>query len=229
MKKIKNILATVLLFLLIVNILGAKIYPVYALSENEEYTYKDKVFELLELERYENNSEFNPISYRELYMYYCPASVNGEIPDYVLVSLYTNIYEAMPVCEVFGEYLIADSIRRIPYELGYYVYLPQKDIVYDLSYAYELQIEGIEEVFTECGIGRLIGDMDKDRKITIKDATYIQKCLANIQEFDYDDYIDGFSIQNNPPLMYISDFNRDCKRNIKDATAIQKYLAKMEY
>ena len=223
----KKMLVAGLSLLLVLNILGATISPVFALSESEEYAYKDRIFGLLELERYENNPEFNPISYRELYMYYNTTSSTQEIPDYVLVSLYTNVYEAMPTSEVFGEYLIASSIRRIPYKLGYYIYLPQKDMVYELSYAYELQIEGIEKVFIDCGIGRLIGDMDKDRKITIKDATYIQKCLANIQEFDYDDYIDGFAYEENPPLLYISDFNRDCKRNIKDATAIQKHLAKI--
>ena len=135
----------------------------------------------------------------------------------------------MPVGEVFGYYVLMNSSGGYPYAYGYGIFIPSTEEIYDLSVAYKMGIEGIESVFTEVKIGKLIGDMDKDREITIKDATIIQKCLAGISEFDKNDYIIAFSYEDNPPLLYVSDFNRDCNRNIEDATAIQKHLAKMDF
>ena len=76
-------------------------------------------------------------------------------------------------------------------------------------------------------IGELIGDMDKDYKLTVKDATYIQKCLAGILEFPQNDKVDGDYTAGDHKyyLAYVSDFNRDGERSIKDATAIQKFVA----
>lgn len=59
----------------------------------------------------------------------------------------------------------------------------------------------------------ILGDADYDGKITIKDATLIQKYLANMRV-----------LVGNAKLA--ADFNEDGKITIKDATAIQKFLAK---
>lgn len=61
----------------------------------------------------------------------------------------------------------------------------------------------------------IIGDANEDSKISIKDATVIQKYIANMSV--------GFEVDT-----HIADANRDTKVNIKDATLIQKYLAKYE-
>lgn len=57
-----------------------------------------------------------------------------------------------------------------------------------------------------------LGDVNKDGKLSIKDATTIQKYLANLFEFDED-------------AVKLADFTQDGKVNIKDATSIQKKLA----
>ncbi|MBQ2688367.1 MAG: peptidoglycan-binding protein [Clostridia bacterium] len=59
------------------------------------------------------------------------------------------------------------------------------------------------------------GDADLNRSINVKDATIIQKYLANLAE------LEKYS-------MKVSDVNSDGKVNIKDATAIQKYCAKID-
>lgn len=69
------------------------------------------------------------------------------------------------------------------------------------------------EIITE--VAGIIGDANGDFKISIKDATVIQKFIANMSV--------GFEVNTE-----ISDANRDAKVNIKDATLIQKYLAKYE-
>ncbi len=58
----------------------------------------------------------------------------------------------------------------------------------------------------------LVGDVDLDGKITIKDATMIQKALADLLTLSYESET-------------LADVDRDGIITIKDATAIQKYLA----
>lgn len=166
------------------------------------------------------------IDYKELFSYY--SQPNTTIPDFVLVYITTNIVSGNWEAEVYDDYILRQDYGYLPFKFGYAIYLPKTNEIFSLSEAYENKIENVDILFTELGIGELIGDMDKDRKITIKDATYIQKCLANIYEFDNDE-IWAYIYNSKAPLKYISDFNRDCSRNIKDATAIQRHLAKMEY
>lgn len=61
----------------------------------------------------------------------------------------------------------------------------------------------------------LMGDVDLDGAVKIKDATLIQKALAKLAELDDKQDV-------------LADVTEDGKVNIKDATAIQKYLAKIE-
>jgi hypothetical protein len=101
--------------------------------------------------------------------------------------------------------------------------------VLTLSEAYEQNIPGIMEVFEDYGLGRLRGDVTGDRKISIKDATAIQKHIAEIEIIE-SNYISGLTLNgqaNNDGLYsaYISDFNKDLSTTIKDVTAIQKHLA----
>ncbi|MBQ5399213.1 MAG: type I pullulanase [Ruminococcus sp.] len=59
-----------------------------------------------------------------------------------------------------------------------------------------------------------LGDVNRDKKLNIKDATEIQKKLALLTEFDAEQ-------------MALADFNKDGAVSIKDATAIQMRLAKL--
>jgi len=58
----------------------------------------------------------------------------------------------------------------------------------------------------------ILGDVDEDSKVTIKDATFIQKCVAGLS-----------SLENSGEIS--ADANCDGVVNIKDATEIQKHLA----
>ena len=61
----------------------------------------------------------------------------------------------------------------------------------------------------------LLGDVNGDGKVNIKDATMIQKAAAKIIELTDDEKLRA-------------DVNADNKNNVKDATAIQKFVAKIE-
>ncbi len=57
-----------------------------------------------------------------------------------------------------------------------------------------------------------LGDVNRDSKLNIRDATLIQKVLAKLEQFDNEQ-------------LYLADYLTDGKVNIKDATQIQKKLA----
>lgn len=59
-----------------------------------------------------------------------------------------------------------------------------------------------------------LGDVNRDNKLNIRDATLIQKVLAKLEQFD------------NEQLL-LADYYTDGKVNIKDATQIQKKLANL--
>ena len=59
-----------------------------------------------------------------------------------------------------------------------------------------------------------IGDVNRDGKLNIKDATAIQKYIAKMIAFDEEQEI-------------LADYNKDEKINVKDATTIQKKIANL--
>lgn len=61
--------------------------------------------------------------------------------------------------------------------------------------------------------GYVIGDVNSDNKLNIKDATALQKYCANLGSVD----------------KFVADFNGDFKINVRDATDIQKKLAGLKY
>ena len=60
-----------------------------------------------------------------------------------------------------------------------------------------------------------IGDSDLDGRITIKDATKIQKHIAKLLTLD-------------DVALVLADANNDAKVSVKDATQIQKFIAGFE-
>ncbi len=167
-------------------------------------------------------------NYKEIYECYNEdvSSTDETVPDYVLVRITGNIVLGGGRVSIYGGYIIRGDYGELALDMGYGIYVPKEDKLYCLDDAYNEGVEGIEKVFTQVGIGELLGDTDKDRKLSVKDATLIQKFLAGLAELE-DDYIfahqEGWS-----SLEYMSDFNRDGKRDVKDATAIQKYIAGLE-
>ena len=60
----------------------------------------------------------------------------------------------------------------------------------------------------------LLGDVNRDGKLNIRDATLIQKYLAKISTLDEEQ-------------IALADYNKDCKVSVQDATRIQKKLANL--
>lgn len=75
-----------------------------------------------------------------------------------------------------------------------------------------------------------IGDADKDRKLTIMDATFIQRVEAELCTYNesIDDLRNRFVTPGSEKIAYISDIDGDGERSVMDATAIQMKLAEIE-
>ena len=188
--------------------------------------YKNTVLTLLDIPEEDPETGSGWLSYySEEYRYHSPATPCEATPDYVLIEVYENVSGPAFAAELLGDFVLRSYEYKYPATFGYVIYLPKSNEIYSLEKAYELNIEGIEKVFAEGGIGELLGDVNYDRELNIKDATLIQKSLVGLAEIE-NDLSDGFAfddIENTPTC--ISDFNCDRKSDIRDVTAIQKAIA----
>ena len=100
---------------------------------------------------------------------------------------------------------------------------------YTLEDAWSMDICHKEEIFTEYLIknnsAHRIGDADKDRKLTVMDATQIQRAEAKLCTID--DWIMASHCYGDK-ITLSTDFNHDGSRSVLDATAIQKKIAKLD-
>ena len=191
------------------------------ISIPKEYKYKDKLVEIWDVPL-EDTGDGNPylMYYSELYEYFADTNTS-DTPDYVLVRAYENIFAECTITLYFGDYVLYSSDLKYPgEEFGYHIYIPETNEVYTLTEAWNKNIKGIEKVFTDANIGELVGDVNYDEKVNIKDATLIQKHIAGLD--------DAYKFGINPEYIYlVPDYNKDGKLNVRDATAIQKFVAKL--
>lgn len=196
------------------------------IEENPYHQYKDRIYEILnepyDVPYVEGGVHPEYTTYQELYYYF--GTEDDVTPEYVLIELRSKWESPLPRVSVFGNYLIRD-LTATYFKHGYGVYLPFEDRVLSLPEAYRQGVEGIEECIPFCGGVELIGDMNKDGKLSVADATFIQKQIAELEEDPFDTLENYKYGDEELPLRFKSDFDRDGKRTVKDATAVQKYLA----
>ena len=199
------------------------VVPAYA----DPYDVKTKVFEKLGYPTDGSTmDEWNVPQYREIYAHYTmPSFTSAYDANYILVHASRGFGEPAAPADRIGDYAVGTYEWYDNYRHGLYVYVPATGELHTLTSAVEdtANIEGIGEAFQHLGKrGGIIGDADKDGKITVKDATYVQKILADVK-------VQNPYAYNDNVIDLIRDFNRDDKVNVQDATAIQKFLAGLEF
>ncbi|MBQ8001718.1 MAG: dockerin type I repeat-containing protein [Ruminococcus sp.] len=152
------------------------------------------------------------------------ATTEEATPDYIL-SYFSFGEASWALCaEVIGDYVVKSNSIKNPYEVALFIFSTKENTVYTLKEAWDAQLPYIEEILNY--VGDRIGDVNYDNVINIKDATLIQKQLADLEKIENDKISYLTYTEGNP--RYISDYDRDGERTIKDATAIQKYIAGLE-
>lgn len=171
----------------------------------------------------------NPTAFDDDYYYKEEYEYVSQEANWVLIN--ASVGQALDkVYGVFGNRVLISEKRSQPFELYWGVYDVNTDTFVDLVYAWndEYTFPDLHETFEKLKFGIPIGDMDRDKELTVIDATHIQKCMAQLESYPNDDKLFPLYHSVNTELKYISDFDRDGQRTIIDATAIQRYLANLK-
>lgn len=155
-----------------------------------------------------------PYYYQEMYV-----SFENNDPSYYVIKaqldqIYVDPPEHIEEIGIVNSGLVFTQIPvYMPFKTTYGLYDVADDKFYDITVVDINTYRGLYNYLVNEEIANMIGDVDYDKKLTIMDATMIQRILANITH-----------IRNN----FITDFNCDGSVDIMDATAMQIELAKLE-
>ena len=164
-------------------------------------------------------------AYEELYTHY---DKDGKA-DWVFINAFGG--GAMPwiACKIFNHRVYLLDTTSSLFEFGMGLYDVKKDTFIDISRMDDYSAyDGLADAIDTYGKGVLLGDIDRDDAITIRDATILQRCSAKIAEYPANDEIEPYS-SSYTHIRYYSDFNLDGERSILDATCIQRYLVGAPY
>lgn len=216
----KKLLSIILIICILVSVISI------TASAETEYT---KPYQKEFVEYIDKYFDEKPDGYRyngPIYSYYSEDNIS-DTPEWVLVFGATNYIEYWPYFIVYGDYYFRGANSLFPFQVTYYVYVVSENKFYHISSAIKNNLEGIDTAFTEHllnsdNIG-IVGDFDGDDKLTVFDATGIQRALAGMCDFSSNDqWVIGENSE------YITDFDRDGERTVMDATAIQRHIAGLE-
>ncbi len=164
--------------------------------------------------------------YFEQYHHYEDENDPDSEIDWVLVYAGDMSYTDGKVKQKIADRIFFADESSSPFTFKYAVYDVKEDEFYALEDALFDKYDGLKEAFLkeEAGVAGLkIGDIDQDKKLTVLDATSIQRAAAQLEAFsaedDLSDYTDCGGDQK-----FVSDFDGDGVRSVLDATGIQKYI-----
>ncbi|MBQ7132936.1 MAG: dockerin type I repeat-containing protein [Ruminococcus sp.] len=222
----KKLVSIILIFVLMMSM---NVVPVFAYENliSGDYLYESKYVEEYIEPVY--NYEEDWYTYSEKYYHHIDETDPESEIDWVLVAAGTNM--AAPW---FAKMVVKDIVFNnrgsggYPFEFYYAVYDVKEEAFVEITDSMVDDYDGLYEMMLELNVGTPIGDANKDNKLSVMDATYIQRVLAGLCDFDEDDDISGHYNLGSENLDYVSDFDRDGERTIFDATAIQMKLAEIE-
>lgn len=154
---------------------------------------------------------------------------------WTLVRAQTDLpCEDDPCFGVFGNRVLTGSAVHSPFAFDYGVYDAWSNTFVPLEQAYHnADYTGLAAVLDALGVGIPLGDTDGDGKLTVNDATELQRVLADFCPMPADSTFSGVDLTAEPADYSITeidllDVNCDGTVNIGDATAIQRLLAEFE-
>lgn len=149
---------------------------------------------------------------------YCPEFLDFD--GYKIVSASTNVVLPTILSKRVNGCILESNNYYIPSDLGYLAINTETGDVLELEEAIENGVIDVEKLYAYNSANNmrfdmyLIGDADSDGKLSIKDATLVQKASVELEEIVYTEY------QNDTTF----DCNGDGTVNVTDATAIQKTI-----
>ncbi len=177
---------------------------------NNNYDFYMEIAPHFYPERYYENCADRVNPWGNYDMLYAHFEDSFEAPEYVVFIGCVGPAAYAYGSEEFGDYIVVHHELDAYYDISHYVYVPAEQKVYTLREAWDNEDIDILPAFESGRVGRLRGDANKDGELNIKDATYIQKHIANIKGYKSN---------------YYMNYDNDGRVTINDATAIQKALA----
>ncbi len=166
------------------------------------------------------------VQYKEIYDHFLDSARPPQL-EWVLVEAYVSGPTPRQCYAVLGDRVSLQGDCS-PFSLNYAVYDTKSKQFVDICDIEDFSTySGLQEQIDKLELGVPIGDADLDGVLSILDATYIQRALAQLCEYSYNDDLSS-RYQLRGELKYISDFNRDGERSVLDATSIQQKLAKLD-
>lgn len=140
------------------------------------------------------------------------AFMNNPVKNVIIPGTVTTIEDgAFNSCYYLSEITIPESVTYMGEKL--FDYCSEDLIIYgEVGSAAEKYAKDHNIKFKQLSVSDLMGDSDGDGRITVKDATLIQKHTAGLVTLD-------------EAAVSVSDVTADGKVNVKDATLIQKFVA----
>ena len=189
----------------------AYLYNVHVVYIPVEDPYKDSAVRARFVEEYGD-----PQIYEEIYYHYTDEAQTQF--DWVFISAAVDIMiepieNPQPHRYVVGDIIYSSIYYFGPFMIPYCVYDVAKDEFVEIGNEAFEQYEGLKEIFCTPEYGHLIGDVDSDGRVSVIDATEIQRAQAQLSEIT--DFL-------------AADFNRDKAVDVMDATAIQSKLVGIE-
>ena len=202
----------------------------------------ERKFQLLleDLELVENVHQSDRYFYEEIGQY--PA----KNPEWVLIrgglidlSAKNNIqYQYATI----GNKLLRANVNSSPFKLGYGIYDFKSGVFYDILDAWDMNLNNLRDVWDNLAPAEkysekdksaenamyTIGDADADGKVTILDATRIQRIIAELDENPWEKFAEtGSEFIRGVDIAGATDYDRDGKTTVMDATRIQRGIAEL--
>lgn len=215
MKKLFSIILTAVMLMAIA------ITPAYACGSCAQEGSAEYLF----LERYPSLNDDN-FTFEEVYRYDNPDS-DYYYDDWILVRASLNYRSALNVKELIGDRIFTGE-QDAPFSYGYAIFEYKNGGRFkELDSSCLMLYDGLMEALEEANVGRPVGDADFDNELSILDATYIQRALAKLCDFNKLDDITDYCVNvthDSDTINFVSDMNMDGEVNILDASAIQQKL-----
>ena len=215
---------TVALILCIITIALVAIVPANAAFSDDSVRYFRKNFTSKYVKPYDAADGY--YFYFEQYHHYADETDPDSEIDWVLVYGGNMSYTDGKIKQAVGRRILLENEASTPFAFRYAVYDVAKDEYYPIDEALFDKYEGLEQAFYQEDVGpsgMKLGDADRDKKLTVLDATIMQRVAAQLQEFDKEDDISDYKDMGGN-IDYISDFDRDGTRSVMDATGLQVYI-----
>ena len=172
------------------------------------------------------------------YFYEELAQYPAQDPDWVLLRAGLTSLEPQGVLDIhwgtLGNKFVSSGYDSLPFSFGFGVYDVKKNAFCDVVDAWDMDFANLHSVWNSLesrdeisldAVMLRIGDADGDCKVSILDATRIQRILAEMDADRIDLSLSKQNCARGLAIGSICDYDRDGRLTILDATKIQRSIA----